>query len=439
MEDNTKLGDDYSLSRVPQNARLPMWDIMIVRVGALATLSQFMLGAALGYGMTFWQAFWAMMFGSVILQVISFLIGYAGAREGLSTSLLSRWTGFGRYGSSIIGAVIAFCTIGWFGVQNTVFANGLVEATDGKLTLPIAAAITGLGVTVLVIFGFKLLSMTAKITVPAFLLVVGIGIYQVLSDHSIFSLMGTPPPRESLSLGVGATMVAGGFIIGAVITPDFSRFARNGKDVFWMTTIGTLVGELGVGMIAVLMAHAAKTSDVVSIMLQTSGWLGAAVVVFSTVKINNVNLYSSSLGFTNIFDSVFKVKMNRGLVTLVIGAIGTLLSIMGILDRFVDFLVLLGIMIPPIAGIMVVDYFVLKTYRKALDESREKGNLPSEPEKLNPVTLVAWAAGFASGYFITVGIPSINSLLISGIIYYTGVLFIKSIKGKKENRDHIAS
>ncbi|EWG12959.1 cytosine permease [Cytobacillus firmus] len=439
MEDHSKLGDDYSLSRVPKSARLPMWDIMLVRVGALATLSQFMLGAALGYGMTFWQAFWAMMLGSVILQVVSFLIGYAGAREGLSTSLLSRWTGFGRYGSTIIGAVIAICTIGWFGVQNSVFANGLVQATDGKLSLPVAAAITGLGVTVLVIFGFKLLSMTAKIAVPAFLLVVGVGIYQVLSDHSIFNLMSTPPPGEGLSIGVGATMVAGGFMIGAVITPDFSRFARNGKDVFWMTTIGTLVGELGVGMIAVLMAHAAKTSDVVSIMLQTSGWLGAAVVVFSTVKINNLNLYSSSLGFTNIIDSVFKVKVNRGLITLIIGAIGTLLSILGILDRFVDFLVLLGIMIPPIAGIMVVDYFVLKTYRKALDESREKGILPSEPEKLNPVTLFAWAAGFAGGYYITLGIPSINSLLISAIIYYLGVIAMKTISGNKEVKEHIAS
>ncbi|OIK14313.1 cytosine permease [Bacillus sp. MUM 13] len=438
MEDTKKLGDDYSLSRVPKSARLPMWDIMLVRVGALATLSQFMLGAALGYGMTFWQAFWAMFFGSVILQGISFLIGYAGAREGLSTSLLSRWTGFGRYGSTIIGIVIAICTIGWFGVQNSVFANGLVKATGGKLILPVSAAITGMGVTVLVIFGFKLLSMTAKIAVPAFLLVVGFGIYQVLSDYSVMSLLGTPPPGETLSLGVGATMVAGGFMIGAVITPDFSRFARNGKDVFWMTTIGTIVGEMGVGMVAVLMAHAAKTNDVVSIMLQTSGWLGAAVVVFSTIKINNLNLYSSSLGFTNIIDSLFKVKVNRAIVTLVIGVIGTLLSIMGILDRFVGFLVLLGIMIPPIAGIMVVDYFVLKTYRKALDESREKGTLPAEPEKINPITLVAWAAGFGGGYFISVGIPSINSLLISGIVYYVGVLTVKVYQGKKELKGKVA-
>ncbi|MFD0047870.1 purine-cytosine permease family protein [Actinomycetes bacterium NPDC127524] len=438
MEDTKKLGDDYSLSRVPKSARLPMWDIMLVRVGALATLSQFMLGAALGYGMTFWQAFWAMFLGSVILQGISFLIGYAGAREGLSTSLLSRWTGFGRYGSTIIGIVIAICTIGWFGVQNSVFANGLVQATGGKLILPVSAAITGMGVTVLVIFGFKLLSMTAKIAVPAFLLVVGFGIYQVLSDYSVMSLIGTPPPGEALSLGVGATMVAGGFMIGAVITPDFSRFARNGKDVFWMTTIGTIVGEMGVGMVAVLMAHAAKTNDVVSIMLQTSGWLGAAVVVFSTIKINNLNLYSSSLGFTNIIDSLFKVKVNRAIVTLVIGVIGTVLSIMGILDRFVGFLVLLGIMIPPIAGIMVVDYFVLKTYRKALDESREKGTLPAEPEKINPITLVAWAAGFGGGYFISVGIPSINSLLISGIVYYAGVLTVKAYQGKKELKGKVA-
>ncbi|SFC53945.1 cytosine permease [Bacillus sp. OV322] len=438
MEDTKKLGDDYSLSRVPKSARLPMWDIMLVRVGALATLSQFMLGAALGYGMTFWQAFWAMFLGSVILQGISFLIGYAGAREGLSTSLLSRWTGFGRYGSTIIGIVIAICTIGWFGVQNSVFANGLVQATGGKLILPVSAAITGMGVTVLVIFGFKLLSMTAKIAVPAFLLVVGFGIYQVLSDYSVMSLIGTPPPGEALSLGVGATMVAGGFMIGAVITPDFSRFARNGKDVFWMTTIGTIVGEMGVGMVAVLMAHAAKTNDVVSIMLQTSGWLGAAVVVFSTIKINNLNLYSSSLGFTNIIDSLFKVKVNRAIVTLVIGVIGTVLSIMGILDRFVGFLVLLGIMIPPIAGIMVVDYFVLKTYRKALDESREKGTLPAEPEKINPITLVAWATGFGGGYFISVGIPSINSLLISGIVYYVGVLTVKAFQGKKELKGKVA-
>lgn len=425
------IGDDYSLTRVPMSARQSLWSITIVRVGALATISQFMLGATLGYGMTFWQAFWATVLGSVILQIISFLLGYAGAREGLSTSLLSRYTGFGRYGSSIIGAVIAIACIGWFGVQNSVFAEGLVHATEGRLSLPLAATITGLGVTVLVIFGFKLLSITATITVPAFLVAVGFGVYYVLSDYSFTDLLTAAPAGDVLTMGAAATMVAGGFIIGAVITPDFSRFAKSGKDVFWMATIGVLVGELGINMIAVLLALAARTNDIVNIMVQTAGWFGAFVVVLSTVKINNLNLYSSSLGFTNIFDSLFNMKLNRGKVTLVIGVIGTLLSIIGILDHFVTFLVFLGVLVPPIAGIMVVEYFILKTNRKELDETREKGELP-EVGKLHPITIIAWIAGFAAGYTIEIGIPSINSLLISAVVYYVGALLIKaSSKNRK--------
>lgn len=66
-----KAGEDYSLARVPQSARRPFYEVLILRIGSLACVSQVMLGAALGYGLTFWQAFWATMLGSVILQVVS--------------------------------------------------------------------------------------------------------------------------------------------------------------------------------------------------------------------------------------------------------------------------------------------------------------------------------------------------------------------------------
>ncbi|MCP8967982.1 purine-cytosine permease family protein [Ectobacillus ponti] len=431
--ENKTLADDFSLTRVPQEARLPMWEVLLVRVGALTALSQFMLGAALGYGMTFWEAFWATMLGSVLLEVVSLFLGLAGAREGLSTSLLARWTGFGRYGSSIIGGVIAIALIGWFGVQNTVFAQGLNQAMNGLLGVPLTAVLTGLAVTAIVVFGFKWLSWTAKIAVPGFLLVIIFGIFEVLSNHSLGSLVNMAAPGPALSIGMAATMVAGGFMVGAVITPDMSRYCRNGKDVLWMTLIGTVAGELGVNLIAVLMAHAVKSSDVVTIILQTAGWMGAAIVIFSTVKINDLNLYSSSLGVTNIIDTVFKKKVNRGLVTLIIGIIGTLLSVAGILDKFVDFLVLLGIGIPPIAGIMVVDYFILKTHRKVLDESRARGELPDTCENLNPVTLIAWISGFAVGYLVTSGIPSLNSLMSSAVVYFLGmVIYNKAFKAKSK-------
>ncbi|WCK52617.1 cytosine permease [Aneurinibacillus sp. Ricciae_BoGa-3] len=431
MASSQNTADDFALSRVPAGARLPMWEVMLVRVGALTSLAQFMMGAAIGYGMTFWQAFWATMLGSVVLEIVSFLVGVSGAREGLSTSLLARWTGFGKYGSGILGLVIAVGSIGWFGIQNSVFAKGLDQALGGLLGFPLAASLTGMFVTLIVIFGFKWLSWTARIAVPGFMLVIVYGIYQVLKNHNTWNLIASAPPGPTLSMGVAATMVAGGYMIGAVITPDMSRYCRNGKDVLWMTLIGTLVGEFGVNLAAVLMAHAVGTSDVVTIVMKTTGWLGTAIVVFATVKINDLNLYASSLGITNAIDSMLSRKVNRGFVTLIIGIIGTVLSVFGILDKFINFMVFLGVFVPPVAGIMVVDYFILKRDRKLLADSREKSLLPETCETINPVTLIAWALGGLAGYLINIGIPSLNSLIISGVAYYIGMKIFGAIMNQK--------
>ncbi|TGV30154.1 cytosine permease, partial [Mesorhizobium sp. M00.F.Ca.ET.186.01.1.1] len=163
MAGHSKMADDFSLTRVPKEARVPMWEILVIRIGAFTSLSQFILGAALGYGMTFWDAALASLLGCILLEVITFLIGIAGMREGLSTSMLTRWTGFGKYGSSMIGLVIAVATIGWFGVQNSIFGQGLNDALGGALGFPLSATLTGLFVTAIVVFGFKWLGLTAKI------------------------------------------------------------------------------------------------------------------------------------------------------------------------------------------------------------------------------------------------------------------------------------
>ncbi|MGM0715166.1 purine-cytosine permease family protein [Brevibacillus parabrevis] len=431
MAGHSKMADDFSLTRVPKEARVPMWEILVIRIGAFTSLSQFILGAALGYGMTFWDAALASLLGCILLEVITFLIGIAGMREGLSTSMLTRWTGFGKYGSSMIGLVIAVATIGWFGVQNSIFGQGLNDALGGALGFPLSATLTGLFVTAIVVFGFKWLGLTAKIAVPGFLLAVAYGIYNVFENHSLSELIASAAPGPALTLGTAATMVAGSFMVGAVLTPDMTRYCRSGKDVLWSTLISVVIGEIGINLIAVLMAHAVQSSDVVTIALQTSGWLGAATVVFATVKINDINLYSASLGITNFIDSIFGKNVNRGFITLVVGVAGTVLSVLGILDQFVNFLIFLGVWVPPIAGIMVVDYFILKRSRAILEESRKRGALPDTCESMNPVALAAWALGFFTGYLFDWGIPSINSLVASGIVYYLGMKLFGSAPDAK--------
>lgn len=418
---NMEAHDDHSLRRVPAEDKRPMWQVLVVRLGYFACMSQLMLGAQLGYGMSFSGAFWAVMFGSVILQAIGFAVGLAAAKEGLSTALLTRWGGFGKGGSALIGLVIAISLTGWFGFQNSVFADGLFKAT-GLFNVQIWAIITGLALTLLVVYGFKLLSYTANIALPLFLFAVFYAAYHMLANASVTELMHTPPAGDPLSMGTAITMVTGGFVVGVATTPDISRFVTTWKEVFWMTLISTFIGELSICMIAVLMAHAEKTANVVDIMLGLSGWLGAAIVLFSTIKINDINLYSSSLGLTNAMNIFLNKKFNRAHMTIVVGVIGTLMSVAGVINYFVNFLVLLGVAIPPVVGIFFIDYFILKRSRAALDESRARGELPSTCENWNALALLAWLCGFLVGQFIpNIGIPSINSLIVAGIVYFIGM------------------
>lgn len=69
------------------------------------------------------------------------------------------------------------------------------------------------------------------------------------------------PNGKLLSIGDAATMVAGLFIVGALITPDISRYCKNDKHVFWMIFSSILVGEFFINGIAILVAHALGTDN----------------------------------------------------------------------------------------------------------------------------------------------------------------------------------
>ncbi|HJF65934.1 cytosine permease [Slackia equolifaciens] len=412
--------NDYSLSRIPEGAKEPFWQILMVRIGAICCVSQLVLGATLGYGMSFWGAFWATMLGSVILQVLSWALGTAAAREGLSTSLLSRWAGLGKNGSAILGGVVAISMVGWFGVQNCVFAEGMFDIT-GVLNYPIWALITGLGITLLVAAGIRWIARFASIFVPLFILAVIVSAVIVLQDHSLIEFLNSPHPGPELGFGAAVTIVAGGFIAGAICTPDYSRYLKDGKQVFWMTLVGTFVGELGMNLLAVILCHATGTQNVTDIMMATSGVLGVIIVVASTVKLNDINLYSSGLGIATMINALFNVKVNRAAMIWGLGIVGTVLSMVGVINYFQSFLTLLGVAIPPVAGIMVIDYYLLRRNRAELEETRNDGTLPKRVEKWNPITIVVWILAFVVGEvssIYSIGIPGLNSLVFAGVVYY---------------------
>lgn len=101
MNKNIINDNNYTVSRVPTTMRFPFISVTLVYMGMLTALDQFMLGAILGHSMTLSHAFLSIFLGSLIFGFVTIGLGFAGMREGLSSSLLARWCGFGRLGSVI--------------------------------------------------------------------------------------------------------------------------------------------------------------------------------------------------------------------------------------------------------------------------------------------------------------------------------------------------
>jgi cytosine permease len=409
--------DDHAVNRMPDGERRHWFVVFLQRYGQLSALSQFLLGATLGFAMDFWQAFLALTLGAVILEVVAIFTGIAGQREGLSTSILTRWTGFGKYGSSVLGLVITISLMGWFGVQNAVFAEGIQSLLPHAMPLWSWEVITGLLVTGIVIWGFLSMTWTAYVAVPAFVLLCIYSIGRTLGKVSLGHLVASAHAGPALGIGAGATLVAGGFIVGAVINPDMCRFNRNARDVVVNTILGITLGEYTIGLIGVLLAHYAKTENVIGIVTTTSGTVGVLILVVATTKINDWNLYSGSLGLANFLDTAFGKRIHRALLTLIVGVLGTLLSALGILTHFEGFLTILGVAFPPVAAIIVVDYFVLKSHRKVLAATRTSG-LPKWCPNWNAAGWAAWIISALVGYYVNWGIASVNSLVVAAIVYY---------------------
>jgi cytosine permease len=422
--------DDFALDRVPPAARRPMRDILWVELGIVTGMSEFILAATLGYGMGFGKALFAILIGSTVLTVTGVVIGVAGTWEGLPSGLLARWSGFGRYGSSLISIIAVVGCIAWFGVQNSICANAIQRASHGIISFPVAATITGLVLVIIAMFGIHWVSKTASIVVPLFLVVVFYGSCRALSSSAIGPVFTEAPPGPELAVVTGASMVVGSFMVGSILAPDFTRYCRTGRDAFWVIIIAIFVGQFGLGFAGLLLAHTARTRDVISIIFGVAGWLGVTVVTLATVKLNDANLYSSSLHLANLIQVLFRCRVNRALLTAILGAVGIGFSIAGILDHVVGFLLILGIAVPPTAGVLIVDYFVLQRDREALNATRASLSLPASCEGVNPIGLLAWAAGFLAGRFIHSGVASVNSVLVSGSVYFVFMKLMAMLEHK---------
>ncbi|MBQ5755870.1 MAG: cytosine permease, partial [Erysipelotrichaceae bacterium] len=112
---------DFSTSAVPQSQRRSFLTMFMIMLGFTFFSASMWAGQELAMGLDFWGFIGALLVGGAILGMYTGLLGYVGAKTGLSMDLLAQRS-FGIKGSYLSSAMISFTQIGWFGVGLAMFA-----------------------------------------------------------------------------------------------------------------------------------------------------------------------------------------------------------------------------------------------------------------------------------------------------------------------------
>lgn len=409
--------NDYARSRVPLNKRRSLFSLSMVLVGFCISMAGLYTGAALLGGLNIKEAIIAGLIGNVILTVYAGMVGVIGAREGVSTTLLIRHS-FGVLGSKIISIIFALTLVGWYGYQCGFFGNTFYAMFPnfGIISNPIVAGIWG-GILMMTtaIWGFKSLAWLSNIAAPAIFIMSGVGLWIAASAIGGWEGMLAIPTEGQITIGLAITMVVGAFAVGGVIQPDITRYAKNTKDAILSTAIGYIIAHSFVIIAGFAMSLVSGEADVAFAMLATIGASSLVVLILAQWTTNQNNLYSSSLAFSNI------LPVSKNKIVIVAGLIATVLGAFGLVNYLTPWLVFLGTAIPPVAGIMVADYFIF---------SKRKYNfgVGTVYKQISIEAFIAWIIAIIIGFTVQWGISSINSLVVGFVMYYLLKVLLNALK-----------
>jgi len=353
--------DDYALRPVPEENRISWATQGSVWAGTVFCATMFSLSGMLAASMTPAAFLAAVLLGTAIIALIASLIGAIGARTHLSSSFNARFA-LGEKGGKLFGLILAVSMFGWFGCQCAHFADSTVSMLrmfgfpGGSHTA--WAIVGGLLMMITVIAGLKGITLLSTLGMPL-LLALALTAAVITADRVDLSVLAaSATPESSIGLTDGIGLVVGSFIIGACIISDLSRFSKDKRNAAGACVLGLMIVFPFLLLLGGFFYYAYGTSDLCEVLISYCG-LGVFVPFVLVVSIwttNDYNLYCAVLGISNALDD--RVKLSRWRLTLVMGVVSTLLGALGILEEFTFFLNLLSALIPPVAAVIIADYYL---------------------------------------------------------------------------------
>ena len=349
-------------------------------------------------GLNGWLVLGALVVATFIVLALMNLTGYAGQRLGVPYPVLARLS-FGVIGANIPAIVRAIVGIAWYGIQTYLASAaaqllilkiwpGLASWTDGGFL-----GLSPLGwLSFLVIWALQLLLIRRGMeTVRRFQDVAGPAIWLVmlvLAGYIVIKANG------HISMNLGDTVLSTGgkfreFFAAISLTVayfaalllnfcDFSRFAPSKKAVRYGNLLGLPVNFIVFAVVSVVVTAGTLTvygnyiTDPVDVVARMDSvvvlLIGAVTFTVATLGINVVaNFVSAAYDLSNLVPKRLDFK-KAGLVAALLALLVMPWKLFSTPEIINYFLGALGAFMGPIYGIMMIDYWIIRRQRVALDE-----------------------------------------------------------------------
>ena len=385
-------------------------------------------GSQLGNGIPFWpDIILTTFFGNLANFIVGAIVGYIGYKTACNSGLLYRYV-YGNVGAYIPVLFISILTIGWqgivvgaFGITWTLALNPGIEAADifTSQTFLISAILAGILYTITTYFGVKGLE---RISIPSVAILVLVGIYAIYLNiiqaggFSGFQALSTALAAQNQMTTIEAiNIVIGSWIVGAVVMPEYTRFAKKGWVAIAIPFIVLIIaqwflqilGALG-GVVSSNSLFSAFLGIDLNILMQQGiiiGWIGIIGMSLALWTTGDANLYLPVIQTSSI------LKRPKNVMTVICGILGTILGL-GLYQYFLGFLGLLASLVPPLIGPVIVEYYAIN---KNKFHSRSFEGIAS----WNPSAFISYIAGATSTYYSPNFImPAITGLITSMIVYW---------------------
>ena len=410
MSRQTKTDADYTGSPVDKKGRKSNLSMFMVMLGFTFFSASMWVGQQLAAGLD-WRGFvWAIILGGLILAAYTGSLGWIGAESGLTLDMLARRS-FGTKGSWLPSAMISLTQTGWFGVGLAMFAIPVAKELMGLEVTPdsmpwegyLLVAVAGILMTASAYFGIKSLTIVSYIAVPAVAILGTVAMILAVKNGDAGLVEQFAKGTKDLGVIAGAGLVVGSFVSGGTATPNFTRFAKNGKVGLIVTVIAFFIGNSLMFLFGAVSSIYAGGNDIFEVMLNLNlFYLAVAVLGLNIWTTNDNALYSAGLGLSNIFG------VSKKTMVIISGLIGTVAAVW-LYWNFCNWLNVLNCTLPPVGIILILHYFVNRkkeVKERAVDWS----------------AIIGVVAGAVVANLVHWGFASINGMAVAALCWGIGRL-----------------